>query len=155
MKVLYCRKYRVNFSTQCRTRMFSKEELPYISRIRFNGSSPFCFRSRTKSLKILGEKLSTMELEKSKSREVKKQEGALHAFRKHGTVLFRSATLILLPRTQPTLCPPTSYGLNIPLARSFVFILYSESTFSQYRNRSRIGAWRCAIRRAGREIVLS
>lgn len=53
--------------------------------------------------------------------------------------------------------PPSVHLLpaasTLSLARSFV--LYSESTFSQYRNRSRIGAWRCAIRRAGREIVLS
>ena len=108
--------------------------------------------------KILGGKLSTMGLEKSKSRGRVRKKGirATCPFVNTALVLFLSS---VPPRLSSlahivTLCPPTSCSLNITPC-SFIPILYSESTFSQYRNRSRIGAWRCTIRRAGREIVLS
>lgn len=76
--------------------------------------------------------------------------------------LLRSAHF--LPRSRGLFHPLSTYFRqsvvtpSIPRSRARLLcvpVLYSESTFSQCRNRSRIGAWRSAIRRAGREIVLS
>lgn len=158
---------------QRRTRMFSEGESPRtLAEFDLTDRLPFCFRPRTKSPKILGRKLSTMELEKSrcgikkKNKKKKKSERPRYMpFRKHATrspppplLSFVSLLVSSLTRTVAVTHPLSTYFLQsqLPLhPRSFVSILYSESTFSQYRNRSRIGAWRRAIRRAGREIVLS
>lgn len=142
---------------QCRTRMFSEGEL-YISRIRFNGSSPFCFRPRTKS--------STESWARWDWKNRKVAAGLEKKGRRTTCPFVNTAPVLFLSSVPPRLSSlarivnyssPSVHLLpaasTLPLARSFV--LYSESTFSQYRNRSRIGAWRCAIRRAEREIVLS
>lgn len=132
--------------------MFSEGELPYINRIRFNGSSPFCFRPRTKSPKILSGKVEhdeTGKIEKLR-RDQKKKGKVTCLFVNTGTrslPFFRSAALIPPSRAQsPVAHPLSTYFLQsqLPLTLSSPFSI-PRVLFSQYRNRSRTGAWRCAI----------